>query len=69
MHKRQNILVSMPTGNANGATDAFQFSDLGLPIVIVTHDLVGGHKPVESGSLKSAEEYLRFFVYWLQIER
>ena len=55
--------------NANGATDAFQFVDLNLPIVIVTHDSVGGHKPIESGSLKSAEEYLGFFVNWLQIER
>ena len=53
----------------NGATDAFQFVDLELPTVIVTHDSVGGHKPVESGSLKSAEEYLRFFVSWLQVER
>ena len=52
--------------NANGATDAFQFSDLDLPIVIVTHDGAGGHKPVESGSLKSANEYLNFFVDWLK---
>ena len=55
--------------NADGATDAFQFSDLNLPIVIVSHDSVGGHKPVESGSIKSAGEYLNFFVKWLQIAR
>ena len=52
--------------NANGATDAFQFSDLDLPIVIVTHDGAGGHKPVEHGSLRSAEEYLNFFIDWLK---
>ena len=45
-----------------GATDAFQFSHLDLPCVIVTHNAVGGHKLHESGSLKSAEEYLNFYI-------
>ena len=51
---------------ANGATDAFQFTDLNLPIVIYAPDSQGGHKPVESGSLRSAEEYLNFLVGWLR---
>jgi len=51
--------------NANGATDAFQFTDLNLPIVIFAPDSQGGHKPIESGSLRSAEEYLNFLVDWL----
>ena len=55
--------------NANGATDAFQFTDLNLPIVIYAPDSQGGHKPVESGSLRSAEEYLNFLVDWLQTKR
>lgn len=45
-----------------GATDAFQFAHLDLPCVIVTHDGQGGHKVRESGNLRSAEEYLNFFI-------
>ena len=52
--------------NLYGATDAFQFSDLGLPIVIFTHDGAGAHKPDEHGSLASAAEYLDFFTKWIQ---
>ena len=53
------------TANLYGATDAFQFSDLGLPTVIFTHDAAGAHKPDEHGSLASAAEYLGFFTKWI----
>ena len=49
-----------------GATDAFQFSDLGLPTVIYAPDAHGAHQPDEHGSLRSAEEYLNFFIGWLE---
>ena len=52
-----------------GATDAFQFSDLGLPIVIYAPDAHGAHQPDEHGSLRSAEEYMNFFINWLQRSR
>ena len=52
-----------------GATDAFQFSDLGLPIVIYAPDAHGAHQPDEHGSLRSAEEYMNFFINWLQKSR
>ena len=52
--------------NLYGATDAFQFVDLGLPMVIFSHDGAGAHKPDEHGSLRSAAEYLAFFTKWLQ---
>ena len=51
------------------ATDAFQFSDLGLPTVIYCPDAHGAHQDDEHGSLRSAAEYLAFFVDWLQVER
>ena len=51
--------------NLYGATDAFQFADLGLPTVIFTHDGAGAHKPDEHGSLASAAEYLDFFAKWI----
>ena len=51
--------------NLYGATDAFQFTDLGLPIVIFSHDGAGAHKPDEHGSLDSAAEYLDFFTRWI----
>lgn len=47
------------------ATDAFQFSDLGLPTVIYCPDAHGAHQDDEHGSLKSAAEYLEFFTRWL----
>ena len=47
------------------ATDAFQFSDLGLPTVIYCPDAHGAHQDDEHGSLRSAEEYLNFFIGWL----
>ena len=47
------------------ATDAFQFSDLNLPTVIYCPDAHGAHQDDEHGSLRSAEEYLNFFVGWL----
>ena len=49
----------------NAATDAFQFSDLNLPIVIYCPDAHGAHQPDEHGSLASAAEYLDFFTKWL----
>ena len=52
-----------------GATDAFQFSDLGLPIVIYAPDAHGAHQPDEHGSLRSAEEYMNFFIDWLKEKR
>ena len=52
-------------GNISGATDAFQFVDLGLPTVIFSHDGAGGHQPCEHGSLASAAEYLDFFINWI----
>lgn len=48
------------------ATDAFQFSDLGLPTVIYCPDAHGAHQDDEHGSLRSAEEYLNFFMDWLK---
>lgn len=51
--------------NISGATDAFQFVDLGLPTVIFSHNGTGGHQPVEHGSLASAAEYLDFFTNWI----
>ena len=48
------------------ATDAFQFSDLGLPTVIYCPDAHGAHRDDEHGSLRSANEYLNFFVDWLK---
>lgn len=51
------------------ATDAFQFSDLGLPIVIYCPDAHGAHQADEHGSLRSANEYLEFFVKWLKEAR
>ena len=48
------------------ATDAFQFSDLGLPTVIYCPDAHGAHQDDEHGSLKSAEDYLNFFIDWLK---
>ena len=47
------------------ATDAFQFSDLALPTVIYCPDAHGAHQDDEHGSLKSAAEYLDFFIAWL----
>ena len=44
----------------NAATDAFQFSDLGLPIVIYCPDAHGAHQQDEHGSIASAWEYLDF---------
>ena len=44
----------------NAATDAFQFSDLGLPIVIYCPDAHGAHQLDEHGSIASAWEYLDF---------
>jgi acetylornithine deacetylase/succinyl-diaminopimelate desuccinylase-like protein len=51
--------------NISGATDAFQFVDLGLPTVIFSHDGAGAHRPDEHGSLVSADEYLDFFTKWI----
>ena len=51
------------------ATDAFQFADLNLPTVIYCPDAHGAHQDDEHGSLRSAEEYLNFFMNWLQIRR
>ena len=53
------------TANLYGATDAFQFADLGLPIVIFTHDGANAHRHDEHGSLASAAEYLDFFTKWI----
>ena len=52
--------------NLPGATDAFQFADLGLPTVIFSHDGSGAHQRVEYGSLSSAAEYLDFLTEWIQ---
>ena len=49
-----------------GATDAFQFSDLGLPIVIYAPDAHGAHQPDEHGSLRSAGEYMNLLIDWLK---
>lgn len=51
------------------ATDAFQFSDLNLPTVIYCPDAHGAHQDDEHGSLRSAEDYLNFFIGWLQVRR
>ena len=55
--------------NLGGATDAFQFSDLALPTVIYAMDAHGAHQRDEHGSISSAEEYLNFFIAWLQVPR
>jgi succinyl-diaminopimelate desuccinylase len=52
--------------NLPGATDAFQFADLGLPTVIFSHDGSGAHQRIEYGSLSSAAEYLDFLTEWIQ---
>lgn len=44
------------------ATDAFQFSHLGLATVIYCPDAHGAHQADEHGSLSSAEAYLNFFI-------
>ena len=49
----------------NAATDAFQFSDLGLPIVIYCPDAHGAHQQDEHGSIASAWEYLDFLTGYL----
>ena len=49
----------------NAATDAFQFSDLGLPIVIYCPDAHGAHQLDEHGSIASAWEYLDFLTEYL----
>ena len=53
------------TDRLNAATDAFQFSDLGLPIVIYCPDAHGAHQIDEHGSIASAWEYLDFLTDYL----